>query len=157
MYVCNQPCMQECYIALPHIVSLCRAVADEQRSLALGVQSVFFRILGAIPGPIAFGAAIDSGCIYWQYECNRRGNCWVYENSLLGVRALAISISGLVLNVLFCILCWIFYPPMNCKSNTQDKKENIDDDAKETSSDSDIEIKVFIDNDDSKKNNGLSL
>ena len=53
----------------------CRAVADEQRSLALGVQSVFFRLFGAIPGPFAFGAIIDSGYIYWLYECNRRGNC----------------------------------------------------------------------------------
>ena len=102
-------------------------MADEQRSLALGVQSVFFRIFGAIPGPIAFGAAIDSACVHWQYECNRRGNCWVYENGLLGVRALAIFISGLFLNIFFCIMCWIFYPPMSCKSNTQDMKETSND------------------------------
>ena len=96
----------------------CRAVADEQRSLALGVQSVFFRLFGAIPGPIAFGAIIDSGCIYWQYECNRRGNCWVYDNSVLGIRAFAIVVSGLTLNMIFRALSWIFYPPMiNCNAS----------------------------------------
>ena len=118
-------------------------MADEQRSLALGVQSVFFRVFGAIPGPIAFGAIIDSGCIYWQYECNRRGNCWVYENSILGIRALAIVLSGLILNVLFSILCWIFYPPMHCKSSRQTytlkEKERTSD-----SSDNDLEVNVEV-------------
>ena len=133
-------------------------MADEQRSLALGVQSIFFRIFGAIPGPIAFGAIIDSGCIYWQYECGRRGNCWVYENSILGFRAFAIAVSGLILNVIFSILCWIFYPPMHCMSSGQTHavKEDGDFDKQRTSSDRDLEVnvKVFItdiDDDSNKK------
>ena len=85
-------------------------MADEQRSLALGVQSVFFRLFGTIPGPIAFGAIIDSGCIYWQYECNRRGNCWVYDNRVLSYRAFAVVVSGLTLNMISRALSWIFYP-----------------------------------------------
>ena len=118
-------------------------MADEQRSLALGVQSVFFRLFGAIPGPIAFGAAIDSGCIYWQYECNRRGNCWVYDNNVLGIRAFAIAISGLTLTAALFVLTWIFYPPINCKSNGKAEK---DIEKEKTSSDSDAEVDVFIEN-----------
>lgn len=131
-----------------------RAVADEQRSLALGVQSVFFRVFGAIPGPIAFGAAIDSGCIYWQYECNRRGNCWVYDNHLLGYRAFAIAISGLTLTAIFYVLSWVFYPPVSCKSSGMDAKEDGDSEADKESASSDsseAEVEVFIDNDDPKE------
>ena len=98
-------------------------MAEEQRSLALGVQSVFFRLFGAIPGPIVFGAIIDSGCIYWQFECGRRGNCWVYDTSVLGIRGLSLSLSGIFLNVILCIFCWLFYPPINCKSKALDTKE----------------------------------
>ena len=120
-------------------------MADEQRTLALGVQSVFFRLFGAIPGPIAFGAVIDSGCVYWQYECNRRGNCWVYDNHLLGFRAFSIAVSGLVVTVVFYVLSWIFYPPVKCMSTGSQEPDNTDI---ERSPDSDSDIDVFTDNDE---------
>ena len=116
-------------------------MADEQRTLALGVQSVCFRVFGAIPGPIAFGAVIDSGCVYWQYECNRRGNCWIYDNDILGFRAFAIAVSGLLMTATFYFLTWIFYPPVNCMSTT--KEDSVK--KKEMPSDSDVEADVYDD------------
>ena len=101
---------------------------------------MFFRIFGSIPGPIAFGAVIDSGCIYWQYECNRRGNCWVYNNSILGIRAFCIAISGLILNLVFSVLCWIFYPPLSCKLNGHAVTEDDDFKKSRASSDSDFQV-----------------
>lgn len=99
--------------------SVCRAVAEEQRSLALGVQSVLWRLLGSIPGPLLFGVIFDSSCNYWQFECGRRGNCWVYNNTYISVRAFGISTSGVLINTVFMLLCWIFYPPVPCvKGNT---------------------------------------
>lgn len=91
----------------------CRCVAEQQRTLALGVQSVMWRLFGSIPGPIIFGAVFDSTCIFWQRECGRRGNCWVYENSELSERALAIGIIGVFLNFFFSFLCWLVYPRQN--------------------------------------------
>ena len=85
-------------------------MADEQRALALGVQSVFFRAFGSIPGPILFGVIFDSVCVYWQYECGRRGNCWVYDNHNLSLRAFAIAFAGMAANVALSFLSWIFYP-----------------------------------------------
>ena len=87
-----------------------RCVADEQRSLALGLQSLVFRAFGSIPGPIVFGVIFDSACIYWKYECSRRGNCWVYNNSHLSERALSMALSGTVLNFVFSFLTWVAYP-----------------------------------------------
>ena len=60
-----------------------RSVTEEQRCTALGMQTVLFRILGGIPGPLTFGAIFDSTCILWQYECGSRGNCWEYNNNSL--------------------------------------------------------------------------
>ena len=85
-------------------------MADEQRTLALGVQSLVFRAFGSIPGPIVFGAIFDSACIYWQYECSRRGNCWIYNNEHLSQRAVLLALLGIVLNFIFSFLTWIFYP-----------------------------------------------
>ena len=91
-------------------VSTRRCVADEQRALALGVQSVVFRIFGSIPGPIVFGVIFDSACIYWQYECGERGHCWVYDNDNLKLRAFAMGLAGLGLNVVLSFTAWALYP-----------------------------------------------
>ena len=85
-------------------------MADEQRTLALGAQSLVFRAFGSIPGPIVFGLIFDSACIFWQNECGRRGNCWVYDNTNLSQRALSLTISGVFLYFVFAFLCWLVYP-----------------------------------------------
>lgn len=102
-----------------------RCVADEQRTLALGAQSVAFRAFGSIPGPIIFGAIFDSACIYWQYECSRRGNCWVYNNTFLSQRAVILAVLGIAVNFIFSFLSWLFYPKTNV-SGTAVKKEELE-------------------------------
>ena len=85
-------------------------MADEQRTLSLGVQSTIFRAFGSVPGPIIFGVIFDSACVYWQYECSRRGNCWVYDNQDLSLRAFSIGVTGVSVNCLFSFLTWLVYP-----------------------------------------------
>ena len=98
-------------------------MADEQRTLALGLQSLVFRALGSIPGPIVFGVIFDSACLFWQFDCDRRGNCWVYDNTALSNRALALALSGVVLNLIFSFLSWLVYP----KSKPEEKSEKTED------------------------------
>ncbi|GCB65312.1 hypothetical protein scyTo_0004760, partial [Scyliorhinus torazame] len=56
-------------------------VPDNQRSFSLGIQWLFVRILGTIPGPILFGTVIDISCVLWNEDvCGRKGACWTYDN-----------------------------------------------------------------------------
>ena len=103
-------------------------MAEEQRTLALGVQSLIFRALGSIPGPIVFGVIFDSTCLFWQFDCDRRGNCWVYDNLQLSNRALALALSGVVLNFIFSFLSWLVYP--KTKKEQKSVSENPDDQDK---------------------------
>lgn len=100
-------------------------MAEEQRTLALGVQSLVFRALGSIPGPIVFGVIFDSTCLFWQFECDRRGNCWVYDNVQLSDRALALALSGVILNFIFSFLSWLAYP--KTKKEIKSISENPED------------------------------
>ncbi len=109
-------------IYLPRL--LFRSVADEQRSFALGVQSVMFRVFGSIPGPLLFGYIIDSGCVYSQEECGRIANCWVYDNNLLSVRAFIFCILGVGACLVCTILSWVFYPPVGFKLAPPDGTED---------------------------------
>ena len=46
--------------------SFFRSVPKAQESYALGHQMTLMRVLGAIPGPIVYGALIDQTCILWS-------------------------------------------------------------------------------------------
>uniref|UniRef100_A0A672TQC0 Solute carrier organic anion transporter family member n=1 Tax=Strigops habroptila TaxID=2489341 RepID=A0A672TQC0_STRHB len=91
----------------PTTVAILRCVPDKQRSFALGVQLVFLRLLGTIPGPILFGVAIDNSCTLWDInDCNTKGACWVYDNERMAYLLMGISIFVIKYNPVF------FSPPL---------------------------------------------
>ena len=93
---------------------LYRCIADEHRSLGLGIQSVFFRILGTIPGPIVLGALFDASCEFWQEQCGERGNCWVYHNEDLSLRIFGVVGSARVLSIISAICIYVFFDVTLC-------------------------------------------
>ncbi|XP_030049280.1 solute carrier organic anion transporter family member 4C1 [Microcaecilia unicolor] len=98
--------------ATPITMAILRCVPDKQRSFALGVQWLFVRLLGSIPGPILFGITIDSSCILWQIDqCGDKGACWTYDNSKMAFLLIAISASAKVITILFVIGAFCFYKP----------------------------------------------
>ena len=95
----------------------CRCVADEQRALALGMQSFLFRLTGNIPGPIVFGVIFDAACIYFRFDvpCNERGNCWVYDTHQLSWSITAVVLLGVFLKCVFSLFTWLTYPKQNAE------------------------------------------
>ncbi|XP_069481560.1 solute carrier organic anion transporter family member 4C1 [Ambystoma mexicanum] len=98
--------------ATPVTMAILRCVPDKQRSFALGVQWLFVRLLGAIPGPILFGITIDSACILWNIEpCGGKGACWTYNNDRMSNLLIAMSASCKVITIVFLILAFCLYKP----------------------------------------------
>uniref|UniRef100_A0A8C4RZH6 Solute carrier organic anion transporter family member n=1 Tax=Erpetoichthys calabaricus TaxID=27687 RepID=A0A8C4RZH6_ERPCA len=65
----------------PTTTATLRSVPEKQCPFALGVQWIFIRLLGSIPGPIILGAAMDYSCILWVVNaCGMKGACWAYDN-----------------------------------------------------------------------------
>ncbi|KFQ33087.1 Solute carrier organic anion transporter family member 4C1, partial [Merops nubicus] len=89
-----------------------RCVPDKQRSFALGVQSVFLRLLGTIPGPILFGVAIDYSCTLWDInECKTKGACWVYDNGRMAFLLMGISAACKIITITFVLMAVCLYKP----------------------------------------------
>ncbi|XP_065262903.1 solute carrier organic anion transporter family member 4C1-like [Emys orbicularis] len=106
----------------PTTVAIFRCVPDKQRSFALGVQSVFLRLVGTIPGPILFGVAIDSSCTLWDVnKCDIKGACWVYDNSKMAYMLIGISAACKVITILFIIIAFCLYKPPPDNSATLQK------------------------------------
>ncbi|XP_050801748.1 solute carrier organic anion transporter family member 4C1 [Gopherus flavomarginatus] len=106
----------------PTTVAILRCVPDKQRSFALGVQSVFLRLVGTIPGPILFGVAIDSSCTLWDInKCDIKGACWVYDNSKMAYMLIGISAACKVITILFIGTAFCLYKPPPDNSATLQK------------------------------------
>uniref|UniRef100_A0A1B6FGW3 Solute carrier organic anion transporter family member n=1 Tax=Cuerna arida TaxID=1464854 RepID=A0A1B6FGW3_9HEMI len=65
---------------MPLLMIVLRSVNEEERSFALGMQFVIFRLFGYIPAPILFGNLIDSTCLLWKSTCGEKaGRCLLYD------------------------------------------------------------------------------
>ncbi|KAG6940386.1 solute carrier organic anion transporter family member 4C1 [Chelydra serpentina] len=111
----------------PTTVAILRCVPDKQRSFALGVQSVFLRLIGTIPGPILFGVAIDSSCTLWDVnKCDIKGACWVYDNSKMAYMLIGISAACKVITILFIVIAFCLYkPPLDSSATLQKDAEMV--------------------------------
>ncbi|KAG8513312.1 Solute carrier organic anion transporter family member 4A1 [Galemys pyrenaicus] len=79
--------------SVPALTATLRCVCRPQRSLALGVQWIVVRALGSVPGPVAFGWAMDRACLLWQRRCGRKGSCLAYQNVAMSRAVLATGLA----------------------------------------------------------------
>ncbi|XP_024094864.2 solute carrier organic anion transporter family member 4A1 isoform X1 [Pongo abelii] len=103
--------------SIPALTATLRCVRDPQRSFALGIQWIVVRILGGIPGPIAFGWVIDKACLLWQDQCGQQGSCLVYQNSAMSRYILIMGLLYKVLGVLFFAIACCLYKPLSESSD----------------------------------------
>uniref|UniRef100_A0A673FP47 Solute carrier organic anion transporter family member n=1 Tax=Sinocyclocheilus rhinocerous TaxID=307959 RepID=A0A673FP47_9TELE len=75
-----------CFVAsLSHTTSfmmILRTVTPEDKSFALGIQFMLFRVLAFLPAPVLYGRAIDTACILWGKKCNKTTSCSYYDLEL---------------------------------------------------------------------------
>lgn len=56
-----------------------RCIEKRDKSFSQGITIMIISLLALIPGPIIYGAIIDSTCVIWEESCGNRGNCWFYH------------------------------------------------------------------------------
>ncbi|KAK7130835.1 hypothetical protein R3I94_016094 [Phoxinus phoxinus] len=85
-----------CFVAsLSHTTSfmmILRTVTPEDKSFALGIQFMLFRVLAFLPAPVLYGRAIDTACILWGEKCNKTTSCQYYDLDLFRHRFLGLQI-----------------------------------------------------------------
>ncbi|XP_078252557.1 solute carrier organic anion transporter family member 4C1-like [Rhinoraja longicauda] len=92
--------------------AILRCVPSSQRSFSLGINWVFVRLLGAIPGPIIFGTVIDKSCIIWnEDECGNQGACWTYNNPKMALLFIAIGTTCKVITIITLAAAHFLYKP----------------------------------------------
>ena len=92
--------------------------------MALGFQSIIYRLLGSIPGPLLFGALIDNTCLYWDHEADcSEGNCWLYDQKKLRLVFFMYGIVFKGISSLCFFFAWRVYANGNYGDSDEQEKE----------------------------------
>lgn len=85
-----------------------RSVEKRDKSFAQGVTLMIISLFALIPGPIVYGAIIDSTCLIWEESCGTRGNCWYHHREnfryLVNITSAGFSIIGVIFDAAVCYL-----------------------------------------------------
>ncbi|KAL6434267.1 hypothetical protein ACFW04_006001 [Cataglyphis niger] len=85
-----------------------RSVEKRDKSFAQGVTLMMVSLLALIPGPIIYGAIIDSTCLIWEESCGTRGNCWFHHREnfryLVNISSAGFSTIGVLFDAVVCYL-----------------------------------------------------
>nr|XP_020442879.1 solute carrier organic anion transporter family member 2B1-like [Monopterus albus]XP_020442880.1 solute carrier organic anion transporter family member 2B1-like [Monopterus albus] len=84
----------------PSYMMILRTVPTEDKSFAVGVQYMLFRVLAFMPGPVLYGSVIDTTCILWGKKCGKQTSCHYYNLDRFRERFLG-------LQVVFVLLCFL--------------------------------------------------
>uniref|UniRef100_A0A667ZBX1 Solute carrier organic anion transporter family member n=1 Tax=Myripristis murdjan TaxID=586833 RepID=A0A667ZBX1_9TELE len=98
----------------PSYMMILRTVPPEDKSFAVGVQYMLFRVLAFMPCPVLYGSAIDSSCILWGSKCGKKTSCLYYNMDQFRQRFLglqAIFICGALLCFVLAVVVLRRHPP----------------------------------------------
>lgn len=87
-----------------NMVTFFRSIKQDQKSLAVAVYSFWHSLFVAIPYPILYGKIFDSSCLVWSQECDKRGNCWLYDTEKLRNLYHNVSIGLVMLGSVFDLI-----------------------------------------------------
>lgn len=100
-----------CFLAslsqTPSFMMILRSVTPEDKSLALGIQFMLFRVLAFLPAPVLYGSAIDSTCILWGEKCNKNTSCLYYNLDLFRQRFLGLQTFFIFGGLVFFVLSFL--------------------------------------------------
>ncbi|KAF7642964.1 hypothetical protein LDENG_00247340 [Lucifuga dentata] len=91
----------------PSYIMILRSVPAADKSFAVGVQYMLFRVLAFMPGPVLYGSVIDSACILWGRKCDKKTSCHYYDLDLFRHRFLGL-LALFVCGALFFFLLSVF-------------------------------------------------
>lgn len=93
-------------LSLPLLMACIWSVEARERSLAIGLQSCLWKLLGAIPGPIVFGLFLDTTCLVWDQGCDGDTSCISYDNRQMGRNLVIVTVIFRLPSILLYLLTY---------------------------------------------------
>jgi len=74
-------------------------------------NDLFLNYKGTVPGPIFFGAIIDSTCVIWKEKCGKHASCWIYDNHKLSRNFFLLVVCCKIVSITFFMFAHQLYKP----------------------------------------------
>lgn len=111
-----------------NMVTFFRSINPDQKSLAVAVGSFWHSLFVSIPYPIIYGKIFDYTCLVWAKECNKRGNCWLYDTTKLRYIYHGVSIALIAMGSVFdFIMIFLSHRLGNLYDETENNKSTFKD------------------------------
>jgi len=82
----------------------------EMQQIVIILLLLMLFVLGAVPGPVLFGFAMDHSCVLWEKQCDgSTGSCLFYDNHYMAWLLLAVCVACKVLVILCGLVAWRTY------------------------------------------------
>ncbi|XP_059819616.1 solute carrier organic anion transporter family member 2B1 [Hypanus sabinus] len=105
----------------PSFMLVLRSVKPEDKSFAIGIQFMLFRVLAWLPGPILYGSTIDSTCIRWERKCKTKAACRYYNLDLFRTRYIGLQMVFQSAGLLFFLMAYYFLQRHFLRQEKQEK------------------------------------
>ncbi|KAJ3589017.1 hypothetical protein NHX12_009867 [Muraenolepis orangiensis] len=79
MVISSLTCFIGATCKAPSFSTILRTVPPEDKSFAVGVCYMLFRVLAFLPTPVIYGSVIDKSCLMWGRKCGKRTSCLYYD------------------------------------------------------------------------------
>nr|XP_055036197.1 solute carrier organic anion transporter family member 2B1 [Misgurnus anguillicaudatus]XP_055036198.1 solute carrier organic anion transporter family member 2B1 [Misgurnus anguillicaudatus] len=117
-----------CFVAslahTPSFMMILRTVTPQDKSFALGIQFMLFRVLAFLPAPVLYGRAIDSTCILWGKKCGHTTSCSYYNLDRFRNRFLGLQIFFLFGGFICFLLSFLVLRRINTQPTDQINDES---------------------------------
>ncbi|XP_051732994.1 solute carrier organic anion transporter family member 2B1 [Ctenopharyngodon idella] len=134
-----------CFVAsLSHTTSfmmILRTVTPEDKSFALGIQFMLFRVLAFLPAPVLYGRAIDTACRLWGKKCNTTTSCHYYNLDMFRHRFIGLQIFFICGGFVCFFLSFMVLRRIN---STQQRNEKMNNQIKSESSQEMKDVKQMV-------------
>ncbi|XP_060792392.1 solute carrier organic anion transporter family member 2B1 [Neoarius graeffei] len=121
MFFSSLTCFLASLSQTPSFMMILRTVMPEDKSFALGIQFMLFRVLAFLPAPVLYGSAIDSTCILWGKKCNKNTSCHYYNLNFFRQRFLGLQIFFLFGGLVFFMFSFLVLKRMHSDKQNQEK------------------------------------
>ncbi|KAI7795784.1 solute carrier organic anion transporter family member 2B1 [Triplophysa rosa] len=117
-----------CFVAslshTPSFMMILRTVTPQDKSFALGIQFMLFRVLAFLPAPVLYGHAIDTTCIKWGEKCNRTTSCIYYDLDHFRHRFLGLQIFFICGGFVSFLLTFLVLRKLNSTQQQNDQNND---------------------------------
>lgn len=104
-------------------VTLLRSIEPQQKALTLSIQGFWHSLAVSIPYPLLYSKIFDWNCIVWRKDCNKKGNCWLYDKEKLRMNYHGISICLVALGSIFDLIMIFLSPRLQQLYDDDDLKK----------------------------------